>query len=150
MRRYILGGLTLAIALGLVAAGQVLAEESQSLVLAEEQAEALDELRATYHAEVWAAHRDLLRLRLELRELWAADAPDLEAILAKQAEMDRSRTRIRIARATFGVAALGLLTPEQRALHSGMIRDGRCPGQGVGYGIPASGEKQETSHEDWL
>jgi Spy/CpxP family protein refolding chaperone len=54
-------------------------------------------------------------LREQMRVLWAADNPSKKKIMAKHAEMDKYRDKIRARRVQFRFDVLGVLTADQKA-----------------------------------
>ncbi|MGI5862047.1 MAG: Spy/CpxP family protein refolding chaperone [Myxococcales bacterium] len=95
-----------------------------SLDLQPEQRERIKAMRAEM-AERAAPVREMVKAKkAELRTLWMADAPDRNAILAKQEEILRLRRELRVARVDHRLALLQVLTPEQRAELIKRMEDG--------------------------
>lgn len=88
---------------------------AEALELDEAQQQQLQALRAEMREDLAPAHEDLRELRTRLRELWSADAPDRAAILAVGEQIDALHGVIQGRQTELRLAALQILTPEQRA-----------------------------------
>jgi Spy/CpxP family protein refolding chaperone len=86
-----------------------------ALELTAEQQVEIHKLRAQMIEDLAPAKAKLGQLRGELRALWQADQPSKKKIIAKQAEMNAYRDKIRARKIEFRIDVLNLLTPEQRA-----------------------------------
>jgi Spy/CpxP family protein refolding chaperone len=86
-----------------------------ALELTAEQQVEIQKLRAQMIEDLAPAKAKLGELRGQLRQLWQADRPSKKKIMAKHAEMNTYRDKIREARVQFRIDVLGVLTPEQRA-----------------------------------
>jgi Spy/CpxP family protein refolding chaperone len=93
------------------------------------------ELKAGLIRKTANLRAELVIKRGELGLLWQADQPSRQAILAKQAEMDGLRAKLREAHVDLKLNLLKILTPQQRDFikqHPGMLRGGGGPGMGHG------------------
>ncbi|HUU03943.1 MAG TPA: Spy/CpxP family protein refolding chaperone [Myxococcota bacterium] len=115
------------------------------LNLSAEQQKKIAELKTEMVKSTAAARTELDAKRAELQSLWSAERPDRGAILAKQAEMDLLRQKLRTSRVDHRLAVMELLTAEQRAKFAtfrgkGFGGDckggcmGPCGGKGHGHG----------------
>lgn len=104
------------------------------LDLTAEQQQRLAKLRAEHSAQMAETRAALQVKRTELRALWLADSPDRQAILAKQAEMEPLRAKLRQARVDHRLVVHTLLTPEQRVRWADRPGRGRGMGPGCGQG----------------
>ena len=86
-----------------------------TLELTNEQQVEIQQLRARMIEDLAPARARLGQLRAEMRELWQADKPSQQAIMAKHAEMDTYRPKIRARKVELRLDALNVLTPDQRA-----------------------------------
>lgn len=98
------------------------------LDLTEAQQAAISNLRAQAQAERASKRDQMQGMRTELQELWQAEQPDADAILAKQSEMDALRDGGRNSRHALKQAIQEVLTPEQRE----QIAEHRSSRQGEG------------------
>jgi len=109
---------------------------SQGLGLNADQQKQVTALEAKFDAEVAPLRAQMAAKRAELQALWSAAAPDRKAIVAKQAELDPLREKIRTAQVDFQLGVHKLLTPEQRELWTaGRGCEGSC-GPGVAGDAP--------------
>ncbi len=86
----------------------------QGLDLSADQQKRLTDLRATTNRKLFAVREEMFRKASELRQLWAAQDPDANAIRAKQAELNQLRDQMATTRTDQHLAALEILTPAQR------------------------------------
>jgi Spy/CpxP family protein refolding chaperone len=108
---------------------------AQALGLSADQQKQVSALQSRFDADVAPVHAQMAAKRSELQALWSAPAPDRRAILAKQAEMEPLREKIRTAQVDFQLAVQKVLTPEQREAWTNMRGPGHCRGgQGPGGG----------------
>lgn len=98
-----------------LAQGMAGAWKFRALDLTVEQQQRIEKLRTNLLGKIGTTMAQRAAKRSELHTLWLAPEPDKKAILAKQAEMDALRVKIREARVDFRLEALKVLTPEQRA-----------------------------------
>ncbi len=111
---------------------------AQALGLNTEQQKQVTALESKLEADVAPLRAQIATKRTELQALWNAPAPDRKAILAKQAEMEPLREKIRTAQIDFHLSVQKVLTPEQREAWTkmrgaGPWGGGRGPGGG-GFG----------------
>jgi Spy/CpxP family protein refolding chaperone len=119
----------------------------RELDLTVEQQQKIEKLRTNLLAKIGPTVAQLAAKRSELHTLWLAPEPDKKAILAKEAEMDALRVKIREAHADFRLEALKVLTPEQRARFFLMPSE-RGPGMGMGRGMMGMGRGRAMDMED--
>jgi periplasmic protein CpxP/Spy len=122
---------------------------AEALGLSADQQKQLADLRTKVDDELAPVRAQLEAKHKELWDLWTAPNPDRNAILAKQAEIEPLRQRVQAAMVDFRLAALKVLTPEQRtkaqslvAQHGGGFGPGAGPGPGgcpCGAGAGADG-----------
>lgn len=104
-----------------------------NLDLDENQQKKLSELREEHARSIATIRDELDARRAELQELWSAERPDRGAILAKHAEMDLLRRKLREARVDHRLAVQDILTSDQRARLLKLLGQGPaggCPGMG--------------------
>lgn len=94
------------------------------------QQKQLSDLRDASDRKVLALRNDMFAKSTELRQLWQAKDPDRKAIQEKQGEVDQIRKQMQDARTEFHLAALKVLTPEQRE----KLQASGGPGFGSGWG----------------
>ena len=122
-----------------------------ALDLTTEQKVEIQKLRAEMIEDLAPTKAKLGELREQMRKLWEADNPSKKKIMAKHAEMDTYRNKIRARKVQFRLDVLNLLTPDQRAKLKQLKakrgkrakrggRGGR--GGGGGYGMFAEQEAQ--------
>ena len=88
---------------------------AEELELSEEQTAAIKAIRDAFHEESSEARAAVADIRSELRELWSADEPDKEAILAKMDEMQAEKRAMSVARVEAKLDVLAVLSAEQKA-----------------------------------
>lgn len=86
-----------------------------SLDLTPEQRERFKALRNELAERNAPVREQVQAKKAELQVLWSAEVPERNAILAKQEEIQRLRSELRVARVDHRLTALKMLTPEQRA-----------------------------------
>lgn len=86
-----------------------------ALELTTEQKVEIQQLKAQMIEDLAPAKAKLGELRSEMHALWTADNPSEKKIMAKHAEMDTYRKKIRARQVQFRLDVLNLLTPDQRA-----------------------------------
>ncbi len=101
--------------------------------LTRDQQRKLADLRAALIRRTAVLRAELEVKHTELGQLWRADQPSRQAILAKHVEIDGVQRQLREARVDFRLQALRVLTPEQRAA-MGPGAFGHGPGFGRGMG----------------
>jgi Spy/CpxP family protein refolding chaperone len=115
------------------------------LDLSAEQQQKITELRTKMIESMAGTRTELDAKRGELQSLWSAERPDRGAILAKQAEMDLLRQKLRTSRVDQRLAVMEILTTEQRAKFKAIRGKGfggkcmggcmgPCGGKGHGHG----------------
>ncbi len=87
----------------------------KQLDLTEEQREMIMALKDEHKQSVEPYREEMKAQRDELRELWAADNPDRDAILDLEDEMTDTRSKLRVAKTDFKLSVIDQLTPDQRA-----------------------------------
>lgn len=110
----------------------------QGLDLSAAQKEQVEQLTQQMKQDLAPVREQLDQKRNELHQLWRAEAPNEQAILAKMAEMDGLRQQVRARNVKFRLAVHALLTPEQKARMAermGQGRGGRHHGMGGGPGM---------------
>ena len=104
---------------------------AKELGLSQDQIQQLKQLRDQFKATTEQARTDLQTKRQEMVKLWAADEPNAATIKSLAAEMDGPRAQVRDAAIDHGVAALKVLTPDQRAKLREMIKNRPRTGMGM-------------------
>jgi len=104
---------------------------AKELGLSQDQIQQLKQLRDQFKAATEQARTELQTKRQEMVKLWAADEPNATAIKSLAAEMDVLRAQIRDAGVDHGIAALKVLTPDQRAKLREMIKNRPRTGMGM-------------------
>jgi Spy/CpxP family protein refolding chaperone len=94
------------------------------LKLTPEERGQIGKLRDAHRQKATQLRDQIQAKRQESRQIWKAESPDRQAILAKHAEIDPLRQQLREARIDARLAAYNLLNPEQRA----RVREMRCWG----------------------
>ena len=113
-----------------------------NLDLSQPQRDEIARLRSTMRQQIDRVDEQMRALREQMKALWTAEQPDAQAILQKHTEMDPLRQARRAARVQFAVAAIAVLTPEQRAARREAMSSGSaCPQgrQGRGWGRKGRG-----------
>lgn len=105
---------------------------ARALGLSADQQKQVTALESKFDADVAPLRAQMMAKRAEIQALWSAPTPDRRAILARQAEIEPLREKIRTARVDFQLAVQKVLTPEQREAWTAMR--GRCGGRGPGEG----------------
>ena len=96
---------------------------AKALNLSQDQIHKLKQIREEFRSATEQSRTELKSKRQELIKLWAADEPSAAAIKSLQEDMDAPRKQIRDAAIDGGVAALKVLTPDQRAKLRQMIKN---------------------------
>jgi Spy/CpxP family protein refolding chaperone len=107
----------------------------KALQLTPQQKQQLLQLRANMIRKTAPLKAELAIKRGELWLLWSADQPNRGQILARMAEMDGLRARLREAHVDMRLSAMKVLTPAQREMfkHFGPMMHGMGgPGGGMG------------------
>jgi Spy/CpxP family protein refolding chaperone len=134
------------------------AQKSPISNLTPDQQTKIAALRAAAMGKAAPIRGELDAKMIEMRQLWAAEKPDRNAITGKQAEIDAIHQKIRAIWTDFGLEVHALLTPAQRAewaqsgagMGPGMMGGGgprgrrgggagRGPGHGMGMGMGMEG-----------
>lgn len=108
---------------------------ASGLNLTAEQTEKLQALRQNMQQETKPLRDKMFAKRGDLRLLWADKNPDQDKIVAAQKEMRSLRDQMQDKMTTYRLAALNVLTPEQKA----KIQSYRGRGFGKGFGPGAGG-----------
>lgn len=108
--------------------GGCMGQAMKSANLSPEQKQTLKTLRQQQQERNAPLREQMQAKQAELKALWQAATPDRNAILAKQDEMDSIRRALRTTRIDQRLAAMKVLTPEQRAQVQSQL--GTCEGQG--------------------
>jgi Spy/CpxP family protein refolding chaperone len=87
----------------------------KKLNLTADQKTKLDALKEECRQEAQPLREQMMAKRTELRALWLEDNPNAEKIKAAQKDMGLLRDQMMDKMTTFRLAALTLLTPEQKA-----------------------------------
>ena len=114
------------------------------LNLTPEQIQHLQQLGDAFKAQTEPIRQQCQARCQEMAQLWAAENPDANAIKALAAEMDALRADLRNAAIDHKIAALNVLTAEQRAKVREKIGKLGCGigmgcGMGMGPGRPGMG-----------
>jgi len=104
---------------------------AKELGLSQDQIQLLKQLREQFKAATEPARTELKTKRSEMVKLWQAVEPNAAAIKSLAADMDTPRVKIRDAAIDHGVAALKVLTPDQRAKLREMIKNRPRTGMGM-------------------
>ena len=107
---------------------------AQSLNLSAEQQKQVAALESKRDADMAPVRAQMDQKRSELQARWSAPSPDRGAIVAKQAEMEPLREKMRSAQIDFRLAFQKLLTPAQREQWSSGPQCARGGGSGAGGG----------------
>lgn len=86
-----------------------------ALELTTEQKVEIQQLKGKMIEDLAPAKAKLGELRTQMQKLWEADNPSKKQIMAKHAEMDTQRNKIRARNVQFRLDVLNVLTPDQRA-----------------------------------
>lgn len=100
------------------------------LNLTSEQVNRLQRIQNQFVSATEPARSELQTRLQELAQLWTADNPNEAAIRNKIAQIDALRARIRNAMVDRTLAAMRVLTPDQRAKMRNFV--GTCPGFEIG------------------
>lgn len=103
------------------------------LGLTPEQTQQLQSLREAQFREMVPLQEKLLRMKQELRLLWANPNPDQKQILAKQKEMSDLQAQIQQMATKHQLEARKILTPEQQRKLA-VLNLGTGPRAGSGWG----------------
>ena len=112
---------------------------TQELGLTEQQVAQIDSIREQFQAATEAS-RELIRDKMDaVRDLWLAENPDATAIKAAMAEVDALHAEIRNLGVDYKLAALQVLTAEQREQLRTLMaeRPAFGPGEGPRADCPA-------------
>jgi len=83
--------------------------------LTAEQSAKLTELRTQRDQEAAPIRNEMIAKRAELRNLWLQANPDVNAIKAKQQEINDLRNKLQAIMTEYRIEVAKILTPEQRA-----------------------------------
>jgi len=118
---------------------------ARELNLTQDQIARMQQLRDDYLAATKATREQLQAKCRQMCALWTAAQPDAGQIKALAADMDALRAELRDAGIDHRIAALGVLTAEQRTKLQEMLKNsaakcaemgcGACLGPGMGCGI---------------
>jgi len=105
--------------------------------LTPEQAGKLFDLKEKFRTDTAGLRKDMMVKRLEMRELWKAETPDQNAILAKQKEINALRDQMSLKMVTFRLEAKKIAPKAGFGWgwgHHGMGMGGMGFGGGMGMG----------------
>jgi Spy/CpxP family protein refolding chaperone len=108
-----------------------------ALDLTADQQKQISDLRAALDQKMAPLRNEMSTSRGELRQLWAAPAPDRKAIQEKQGRLDQIRKQMQDARTDYHLATLEILTPAQR--ERVQAAGGTAFGPGGGWGTCGAG-----------
>lgn len=106
--------------------------------LTPDQAGKLFDLKEKFHNDTASLRKDMLIKRLEMRDLWKAEKPDQNAILAKLKEINALRDQLSVKMVTFRLEAKKIAPQFGMGMGMGMGR-GHGFGMGGGCGMGPGG-----------
>jgi Spy/CpxP family protein refolding chaperone len=101
-----------------------------ALDLTADQQKQMTDLRTALDQKLVPLRNEMSTNSNELRQLWAAPAPDKKSIQEKQTRLDQLRKQMQDARTDYRLSALKILTPAQREKLQATGGPGSGPGGG--------------------
>ena len=128
---------------------------ARALDLTTDQKVEIQKLKAQMIEDLAPTKAKLGELRAEMHELWKADNPSKKKIMAKHAEMDKHRNKIRARKVEFRLDVLSVLTPDQRAKLKQLAakrgeRRGKRGGRGGGGGRGMFVDSEDPSFDNGI